>query len=672
MAVVLGYGNRRYVVGGVVVGVALIILLRIFYIQVIDTSYKLSADSNVMRRVRVYPARGIVYDRRGEILVYNQAAYDLMVIPGQVKAMDTAAFCALLGITQEDFRSNLTAARQYSRLKPSLFVKQLSAESYGAIQEQLYQYPGFYTVPRTLRYYPRPVAAHLLGYVGEVSEAMLAGQSYYESGDYIGISGLERSQETTLRGVKGVNTFLVDVHNRVISAYAQGAYDTLAIAGGDLRLALDAELQEFGEYLMQGRKGSIVALDPSNGEILAMVSCPSYDPNLLVGRARSGNFRMLDTSSDNPLFNRALMAMYPPGSTFKLINGLIGLQEGVVNPSTHVHCGGLYPYGRGVACHNHPDAQSMAQAVKMSCNPYFCHVFRRVIDNPKYPNIEAAFEAWRGYVGRFGLGCRLNVDLPGELPGIVPTVDFYNRYFRKGGWNSLTIISLSIGQGELSLTPLQLANLAAIMANRGYYFTPHVVRAQAGIPTHDTAVHRTGIDRVHFEPIVEGMSASVNSPLGAGGTSWRAHSSRMEVCGKTGTSQNPHGEDHSVFIAFAPRENPRIALAVFIENAGFGGTWAAPIGGLIAEKFLCDSIYNVGMLQYIEQEIGHLLGAEPQRPPWVKVVQPVVSARPTGAVLQRDTMHSLPMQPIQPLAPAVLGDSAQSSMTPGGPGWRME
>lgn len=591
--------------------VALIILARLFYIQVIDSSYKLSADNNVLRRVRVYPARGNVYDRNGQILMYNQAAYDMMVIPKQVQAMDTMAFCDLVNISPDEFKTSLAEAKGYSKFKPSLFIKQLSAEQYGAIQEQLYKYPGFYTVPRTLRYYPRPIAAHLLGYVGEVNESTIKEQPYYEMGDYIGISGLERSHEEELRGVKGVNIFLVDVHNRIISSYAQGAYDTMAITGTDLHLSLDAKLQEFGEYLMQGRKGSIVALDPSTGEILALVSCPSYDPNLLVGRARSNNFRMLDTSSDKPLFNRALMAMYPPGSTFKVVNGLIGLQEGVVHANTAFHCGGRYPYGRGVGCHNHPDAQSMAQAVMMSCNPYFCHVFRRTIDNPKYPNIETAFEAWRRYLSRFGLGHKLNVDLPGELPGIVPTVDFYNRYFRKGGWNSLTILSLSIGQGELSFTPLQLANMAAIIANRGHYYTPHVTRCTPGDTRYDT-VHNTGIDSEHFEAIVAGMSASVNSPIGWGGTSWRAHSSEVEICGKTGTSQNPHGEDHSVFIAFAPRDNPKIAISVFIENAGFGGTWAAPIGGLMVEKYLFDTIYNRNMLEFIEFERKRLI--ELQKP----------------------------------------------------------
>lgn len=615
--------NKRLVISGIFVAVSIVILVKLFYIQIIDPSYKLSADNNVLRHITQYPARGIIYDRNGQPLVYNEAAYDLMVVPALLQPFDTLHLCDLLGISKEQFDASLMAAKEYSRYKESFFLKQISATDYGKLQEQLYKFPGFYTQPRTLRAYPRPIAAHLLGYVGEVNERIIFNEPYYKSGDYIGISGLEKSYEEALRGQRGVQIYMVDVHNRLKGSYANGQYDTIAKAGADLHLSLDADLQEYGERLMEGRIGSIVALDPSNGEILALVSAPTYDPNLLVGRVRSGNFQILDTCSNKPLFNRPIMAMYPPGSVFKVVNGLIGLQEGVLHPSMGYSCVGRYTVGRGVGCHSHPYASSLSASIRMSCNTYYCHVFRNILDNRRdYPNIESAFEAWAEWVRHFGFGRQLGVDLPGELNGIVPTVEFYNRYFRKGGWNSLTIISLAIGQGELGTTPLQLANLAATIGNRGHYYQPHIVRRIEGEQTIHTprVKHNIGISEEFFEPVVQGMFEAVNADFGLGPTGWRARHPSISVCGKTGTAQNPHGNDHSVFIAFAPKENPRIAIAVFIENAGSGGRWAAPIAGLMIEKYLTGEVKNQNMEQFVLQlpEPKPTVRKTPQPAPIVK------------------------------------------------------
>ena len=593
--------DRQTTIAAIFVLVALVILGKLFYIQILNPDYKLSADNNVLRRITQYPARGTVYDRKQRLLVYNEAAYDIMVVPNEVKPFDTAAFLELFGITREYLDEQLQAAKEFSSRKESLFLKQLSTADFAKVQEYLYLYPGFYAQPRTLRHYPQPIAAHLLGYVGEVSNRTVFEQPYYKPGDYIGISGLELSYEAELRGQRGVLNYMGDVHTRVKGSYANGLYDTVAVAGSDLHLSLDAALQAYGEHLMQGRRGAIVALDPTNGEVLAMVSAPAYDPNLLVGRIRSSNFQALSEDSLKPLFNRSTMALYPPGSTFKVVNALIGLNDGVVFPGTGYQCFGRYPVGRGVGCHGHPYPGSITAAVRMSCNTYFCYVFRNILDNRRQGGIENALTHWGGEVRDFGFGHRLGIDLPGELDGIVPTSDFYNRYFHKGGWNSLTVISLSIGQGELGTTPLQMANLASVIANRGKYYRPHLVRYIVGADTIYPPVqeHRLSIDSTFFAPIVEGMYQAVNADFGLGPTAWRARVNGLDVCGKTGTAQNPHGEDHSIVIAFAPKDHPRIALAVYIENAGFGGRWAAPIAGLMIEQYLRDSITQHAEEEYV-------------------------------------------------------------------------
>lgn len=592
--------NRYIVVMGIMLIAFIAIAIQLFRIQVFDDSYKLSADSNVLRRVIQYPARGIIYDRHGEMLVYNVAAYDLVVVPRQVRAFDTAKMAELLDMPIEQIRMALTAAKHYSYYKESIVARQISPETYGKLQEYLFQFPGFYAQARSLRRYPRPIAAHLLGYIGEVTPSTIEANPYYRAGDYIGISGIEKSYETALRGQRGVKILMVDVHNRIKGSYADGKNDTIALAGNDLHLSLDAKLQEYGEKLMENRRGSVVALDPRNGEILALVSTPNYDPNLLVGRARSGNYTALDSNRRKPLFNRALMALYPPGSTFKVVNALIGLQKGTAYEREGHECHGRYPIGRGVGCHNHPYPATMRDAIKMSCNAYFCYVFRNILDYGRQGAIDSSFTQWEESVKHFGFGHRLGVDLPGELPGIVPTTDFYNRYFRKGGWSSLTIISLAIGQGELSNTPLQMANLAATIANRGYYFTPHVVHCVGeGDTVKPSEKHFVGIDSAHFAPVVEGMFEAVNSGWGSGGTGWRANVPGLDVCGKTGTAQNPHGEDHSVFISFAPKDDPKIAIAVYVENAGAGGRWAAPVAGLMIEQYLTDTVKNAAMEKWV-------------------------------------------------------------------------
>lgn len=572
-------------------------------LQIIEQSYKLSASNNVLRYIPQYPARGLIYDRNGEIIVCNQAAYDLMVVKNEVKTFDTTEFASILGVTKEQIKNSFTQIKRvkgYSPYKPSVFLKQISAKTYANLQEKLYKFPGFDVHPRTLRTYPHKMAGHLLGYVGEVDDDIISKNTYYQLGDYIGINGLEKSYEKELRGKKGINIYMVDVHNRIKGSYENGRYDTAAVVGKDLVCTIDSKLQEYGEKLMTNKIGSIVAIEPKTGEVLAMVSSPTYDPELLVGRDRTTNYRILQNDTLKPIFNRALMALYPPGSTFKVVNGLIGLQEGVVYPTTRYGCAGGYPIGRGVGCHIHPSPLSFTQAIQMSCNTYFCYVFRSIVDKPTFGSVENGFSNWKKHVESFGFGNRLNIDLPNELRGIVPSVSFYDRYFRKGGWNSLTIISLSIGQGELGTTPLQMANLSSIIANRGYYYSPHVVKEIKGTSSIDTKYaekHTTSIDSTWFNYVVEGMDMAVNG--GFGGTALIAALPKIRVCGKTGTAQNPHGADHSVFIAFAPKDNPKIAIAVYIENAGFGGTWAAPLASLMIEKYLTDSIARPDLEKYI-------------------------------------------------------------------------
>jgi penicillin-binding protein 2 len=587
--------GRRYVISAIFIVVGIIYLMRLFYIQVLNDSYKMSANNNVLRYMTEYPARGLVYDREGVLLVYNEAAYDLMVTPRQVKQIDTIDFCETVGITKVQFIKKMKQVKAYSPYKESIFEKQLSKETYAALQEKLYKFKGFFVQARTLRKYPQEIAAHTLGYVGEVSEKITKKNPYYKSGDYIGVSGIEKSYEEELRGKKGLKIMMVDVFNRPKGRFKDGMYDTTAISGQNLISSLSARLQKYGEQLLQNKSGAIVAIDPSTGEILACISGPSYNPNLLVGRERTKNYGKLFMDKSLPLFNRALMAYYPPGSTFKLLNGLIGEQEQVTFRETRYPCNRGYPVmGGKPKCHPHPSPMDLPGAVSTSCNSYFCYVFRSIIDNrKKYPNVVVGYNAWRDYVLSFGVGVKIHTDLPQELPGNVPTQKYYDKYFGKNGWKSSTIVSLSIGQGELGVTPLQMANIICSIANKGYYYTPHIVKGVGDKkkPRDEYKIkHYTKVEPQYFEPIIDGMQGAVDH-----GTSTAAKLKDIVVCGKTGTAQNPHGKDHSVFVAFAPRDNPKIAVAVLVENGGWGATWAVPIGGLMIEKYLRDSISKPDM-----------------------------------------------------------------------------
>jgi penicillin-binding protein 2 len=593
------YAGRKYVVGGIIVLVGLVFLIRLFLLQVVESSYKTTAESNARRVEIQYPARGLIYDRNGEILVYNEAAYDLMITPSQTASFDTTDFCRILEISKQDVIDRIRAARKYSIYKPSVFMRQISSITYAVMQEKLYKFPGFFVQPRTLRKYPRDIAAHALGYVGEVDDRDIEQNPYYQMGDYIGVSGIEKSYEEVLRGKKGKKIFLVDVHNRIKGSYQGGRADNRAEVGTNVVSTLDADLQAYGEKLMQKFRGSIVAIEPSTGEVLALVTSPAYRPSLLVGRVRSDNFRMLSEDTLKPWFNRALMAFYAPGSTFKTVNGLIGLQEKVITTASEYYCDlGFHLAGFTVACHRHPTPLDFRGAIQNSCNAYFCHVYMNILNDPKFKSVADAYMNWRKHLLSFGFGNVLHSDFVNELPGFIPDDKFYDNIYGKGHWNFLTVRSLSIGQGELGITPLQMANLAATLANRGYYYIPHIVKEIEGgeIDRRFRARHYTGIDSVYFEAITDGMEGAVNRP---GGTAWRARVSQFTVCGKTGTAENAHGEDHSIFIAFAPKYEPRIAISVYVENGGFGNIWAAPIAGLMAEKYLTDSISRSWMEEYV-------------------------------------------------------------------------
>lgn len=582
------YSSRKYTIIALAIIMGVIFLSRLFYVQIILDQYKRSANHNVIRAQKIYPSRGYIYDRHQQLIVGNDASYDLMVTPRKVKDLDTIAFCQLLQIDSLDFTKRMAKAKKYSYRKPSLFLNQISKEQYAYIQEALYAYKGFYVQERTLRRYPYPAAALTLGDIGEVNQSNLQKDAYYRSGDYIGKSGLEKFYETTLRGKKGVSFILVDVFNRAQGKYKGGAEDIAAIHGKHLYTSLDIELQSYGEQLMQNKIGSIVAIEPTSGEILALVSSPSFDPSMLVGRQRGQHFSALSKDRYKPLFNRALMANYPPGSTFKMINALIAMQEGVLQSGSYFSCAG--PESRPIRCtHYHQTPLALSTAIQQSCNPYFWQVYNRILNNKKYKNTKAAYKAWHDKVQAFGLGQKFKTDLMFERQGKVPTAAYYDKAYHKR-WNALTVRSLSIGQGELLLSPLQLANVAACMANRGYYFSPHLVRAigQAdSITTIYKQKHNVGIERKHFASVIKGM----HRVIAPGGTATLAAVEGLEVCGKTGTVQNPHGKDHSLFIAFAPMDKPTIAIAVVVENTGdYGGTWAAPIAGLMMEKYFFKNI----------------------------------------------------------------------------------
>ena len=579
---------RKFVVQGIFIAITIILLMRLFYIQVISDEYILSAENNVIRRLPIYPARGVILDRNENILVQNEPVYDLMVIPREVKPFDTIEFCNLIGIDKKGFDRRFKKARSYSPYKASIFEKQLSVQIYASFQEKLSNFPGFFVQNRTVRRYPDSIAAHFLGYIGEVNQKVIANsKGFYSQGDYHGITGVEKSYEELLRGQRGVQNLMVDALNRPKGNYADGKYDTIAVAGEHMISSLDKDLQRLGEQLMKNKIGSIVAIEPSTGEILSFVSSPGYDPNLMVGRQRGNNYMALLNDKYKPMFVRPIQAEYPPGSIFKVVNALVAQQFGLINENTYFFCPGGYRYGRKgfMGCTHVHGSIGLKGSITESCNTYYGYTYARMIDQAGMRPVNA-YKKWRAAVSAFGIGTALGIDLPGERNGLLPTSDFYTKRFKNDRWGSSFTISLSIGQGELGITPLQMANVMAIVANRGFFYKPHLIKAIGDknvIKEEYLKKNSAGIDPGYFDVIIDGMSAVVNQPSG---TAWYSRIPEIEMCGKTGTVQNPHGKDHSVFVAFAPRDNPKIAIAVVVENAGFGATWSAPIASLMVEKYI--------------------------------------------------------------------------------------
>lgn len=587
--------KRKYVIGGFIVVIAVIYIFKLLDLQAMDSKYKEYADSNAFLRKAIYPSRGIIYDRDGRLVVYNQPAYDVMMIPRDVQEFDTLDFCRSVNITVEQLRKRLTDMKDrhlnpgYSSYTPQVLLTHLSAEDYGRLCERLYRYPGLFVQKRILRQYNYNCAANVLGNIREVSPADIERDPYYTSGDYTGDLGVERSYEKYLRGEKGFEILIRDARGQIQGKYEDGAHDRAAISGKNIKLALNIELQQYAESLMVGKKGAIVAIEPATGEILCMVSSPTYNPSLLVGRQRSANYAELRNDRNLPLFDRALMGSYPPGSTFKPTQGLILQQEGIITTGTMFPCSrGFISGGLRVGCHGHAAPIALKPALQTSCNAYFCWGFKAMIDrHSKYGSAANAFEVWKNHLVSMGYGYKLGVDLPGESRGFIPNSKTYDKVYGEGRWSAKSIISVSIGQGEILATPLQICNLSATIANRGWFITPHVVKEIENdtLPSQLLARREPTVDRRYYESIAEGMRMAVT-----GGTCRTANLPDIEVCGKTGTAQNPHGRDHSAFMGFAPYRNPQIAVAVYVENAGFGAAFGVPIGSLIIEKYLKGSI----------------------------------------------------------------------------------
>ena len=584
-------GNRKYVIGGVATLIVVIYIIRLFTLQITSDDYKKSADSNAFLKKVEFPSRGVISDRNGKLLVYNQPSYDIMVVMNEANGrLDTLDFCQALGISKEEFDRRMATMKDrnrnpgYSRFTQQLFMSQLSDKDFSIFQEKMYRFPGFYVQKRSVRQYQYNMGAHILGDVAEVSPADIEEDEYYQPGDYIGKLGVERSYEKQLRGEKGMQILLRDAHGRIQGRYQNGAFDKRPIPGKNLTLSIDYELQALGERLMEGKIGSIVAIEPSTGEVLCMVSSPSYDPRLMVGRERSKNHKILSQDVWKPLLNRSIMGLYPPGSTFKTSQGLTFLSEGIITPSTPYPCGHGFNFkGLHVGCHGHAAPLPLVPALSTSCNGFFCWGLYHMINTniSKYGSVQNAMNTWRDYMVSMGFGYKLGIDLPGEKRGLIPNAQFYDKAY-KGSWNGLTVISIAIGQGEVLLTPLQIANLGATIANRGYYYVPHVVRKVQGeaLDTTFTRRHFTKANREAYEYIVKGMRSSA-----MGGTCKELSRHSFVPCGKTGTAQN-RGHDHSVFMGFAPMDNPKIAVAVYVENGGWGATYGVPIGGLIMEQFI--------------------------------------------------------------------------------------
>lgn len=590
MAINYELEKRKYVLGAVAVLIILVFLLRLFSLQLLSDDFKANADSNAFLKRIQFPARGSISDRNGRLLVYNQPSYDIMVVMIEQQGVDTLEFCRNLGITPEWYKRRMAEIKDrsrnpgYSSYTQQLFMSQLSIEEFSRFQEKMFRFPGFYVQKRSIRQYQYPYAAHILGDVGEVGPEEIKEDAYYRSGDYIGKLGVERSYEKQLRGEKGSEILLRDAYGRIKGRYQDGKFDRAPIPGKNLRLSIDLELQALGERLMNGKLGSIVAIEPSTGEVLCMVSSPTYDPRLMVGRQRGQNNRLLSRDPHKPLLNRAIMGQYPPGSTFKISQALTFMQEGIITPSTAYPCSGGFHFGRlKVGCHGHGSPLPLVPAIATSCNGYFCWGLYNMFNNrKKYDSVQDAMTVWKDYMVSMGFGYRLGIDLHGEKRGMIPNADYYDKAYRKS-WNGLTVISISIGQGEVNLTPLQIANLGATIANRGYYIVPHVVKEVQGeeLDSLYTSRHYTMVDSKHYDAAVEGMRQAV-----LGGTCRGANNPWFETCGKTGTAQNPHGQDHSVFMGFAPKNDPKIAICVYVENGSWGATYGVPIGALMMEQYI--------------------------------------------------------------------------------------
>ena len=584
------FSIRKYVIGAIACCVVLVYVLRLFSLQLTSDDYKRSADSNAFRKDIIYPSRGLILDRNGKLLVYNEASYNIMVVMNDQHGVDTLDFCKTLGITRDDYirtMEEIKARPNYSRYTPQVFMRQISARDFSVLREKMFRFNGFSIEKRSVRHYATNLGAHILGDVGEVNDADIAADDYYQSGDFIGKLGVERSYEKQLRGEKGMHIYLRDVRGRTQGRYRNGAYDRQAVPGQDLTLSIDLNLQALAERLLEGKLGAIVAIEPSTGEILCMASSPTYDPRTMVGRERGAEHRRLTADPMKPLLNRAIMGTYPPGSTFKITQALIGLQEGSINPTIAFPCHHGFNYkGLHVGCHGHASPIALIPAIGTSCNAYFCWELYRMLSNrAKYGSPQKALTVWKDHLVSMGFGYKLGVDLPGEKRGMIPNADYYDDHYNKS-WNGLTVISISIGQGEVTATPLQICNLAATVANRGHFFTPHVVRSIKGgqIDSVYTVAHRTGVDRRWYEYAVAGMRRAVVS-----GTCHAANIPGIEVCGKTGTAQN-RGHDHSAFMGFAPMNKPRIAVVAYVENGGFGAVYGVPIGSLIMEQYLNGSL----------------------------------------------------------------------------------
>ncbi|MBF02090.1 MAG: penicillin-binding protein 2 [Flavobacterium sp.] len=631
---------RKIVLPSIIIIAAIVLIVRIFYLQIVDDSLKLQSENNAIKKVFDFPERGYIYDRNGKLMVANQPSYDIMVIPREIKNLDTLDFCNLLKIDKKELIEKIRKATVYSPRLPSVFLAQLNKKEYAAFQEKERKFEGFYTQKRALRDYQVDFGANIFGFITQVNEAIIKKNPYYNSGDLIGKQGVEQEYEDILRGVKGVKYLLRDKYNKVIGSYKEGKFDTLSQQGKDLTLTIDYELQKYGTELMINKRGGIVAIEPKTGEILALVSAPTYDPALLVGRQRSKNYTALyHDSIANPLFDRGLLAQYPPGSPFKILTGLVGLQEEVITPETGFVCHHGFSYGAGrfMKCHD-SGLSKLNNGIYNSCNTYFCSVYRNTID--KFKNSSKGVDVWSNHVKSFGLGNYMGTDLPIGKKGNIPTSKTYERLYPNGGWRGSTIISNGIGQGEILTTPLQLANMMAVVANKGYYFTPHIVKKIKDKPLDKkfTTKHVSTVDARHFEPVIEGLADVYNK-----GTAASLKVKDMQICGKTGTAENKirvagktyQLKDHSIFVAFAPKENPTIAIAVFVENGYWGNRWAGPIATLMIEKYVNGEITRTDL------ETRMLNGSLEEE---YKKIENIIYQRFTETVTIEDTKPSLTLK----------------------------